>query len=198
MKMHEITFKLDHTEKIVVPLQEDITALHCCYDLPIFFLHGNNECMLSNDSIHDAMYSFSRLLDKALAKKLSLPLAITEDIGYIINEQMNNDNSQTYPEITDYWLWSIAGVFKTKMNSWIYNDHDGAIILEITPSYPWNFENAEKNADFVPYEEWIKKYKPYAIRKIPASVARGWLDQANNILEQIEKNIATLRKEGKF
>ena len=44
----------------------------------------------------------------------------------------------------------------------------------------------------------IKNYKSFFKRKISHETAQLWLDQANSILQQIEKNIVSLQKEGKF
>ena len=91
-------------------------------------------------------------------------------------------------------IWSPV-VRDGNLQTWIYNDKDGAIIFEITPLYPYHFCGAEEE-DFIPpknyilYQEWMKGYKPYLIRTIPEDVARQWFEQTKVIVRQIKKNIA--------
>jgi hypothetical protein len=88
-----------------------------------------------------------------------------------------------------YHLW--AG---KNLMSWMYNDDEGNIIFEVTPIYPYMYEDAEKEPSYVPYKEWIKDYKPLLIRKISKEVAQKWLKDANTIVEQINNNIAHWRE----
>jgi hypothetical protein len=190
---YDVCFTLNNNEKIVVFSSEPIDELHCCSDTPIVFLQGNNYCILSNDSIHETMYSVCAKLKKALNGKLQIAASIKQDLGYLQNEE--NHGSIFYPELITYWLWGPTNYPNPKMNAWLYNDHDGSIIFEITPIYPWEFEGAEQDSNFIPYEEWIKSYKPFLIRKIPIEVARQWLDQAASVLNKIEENMARLTVE---
>jgi chitinase len=72
--------------------------------------------------------------------------------------------------------------------TWIYNDIGGNIIFAITPFYPFLFCDPDEEPNYLPYEEWIKSYKPYLIAKLSRETAEQWLAQANSILEQIDKN----------
>src|SRR5205085_11669823 len=104
----------------------------------------------------------------------------------------------TYEELgeSEYWvgdkyrLWGYGS-----RGVWIYNSGDDSIIFEVTPAYAGGFAYPQK---CIPYNQWIKKYKPYLIRIIPRDVAQQWLEQCNAILKQIEENIKRFQADDKF
>jgi len=68
-------------------------------------------------------------------------------------------------------------------SSWFYNDKDGNIIFEISPSYPWEQTRDEERAadsNFIPYAQWIKDYKVVVHRIIPKETLIQWNEQAKN------------------
>jgi hypothetical protein len=71
----------------------------------------------------------------------------------------------------------------------------------MTPVYPWHFyelDDAQQQKNYIPYEEWIKNYKPLLIRTIPKDVAEQWLNQAQEILKKIEENTPRLHTQEIF
>jgi len=71
-----------------------------------------------------------------------------------------------------------------RYNSWFYNDKDGNIIFEFSPSYPfYKCKNLtiyydKKAKGFIPYETWIKDYKVVIRRVIPKETLIQWNEQA--------------------
>ena len=86
-------------------------------------------------------------------------------------------------------MWETRGNAKLVLSSWLYNDADGSIVLEITPSYPWHFKTPNRKEKFITYEQWLQQYKPLAKFIIPNNVASAWKDQIASVLESIEKNV---------
>lgn len=203
MNDHNVTFTLNDTEKIVIELENSIEDLDCCTEAPIVFLHDSKKVILSTNSVQNNMTILKNLLIKALSNKLQLHKSIQEDIGYLYNQYSDylcNEKSQvqdtfgyTKLEGRDIWAGNKYNLWNSDITSWIYNDVDGSIIFELTPAYPENFYYTKSQT--IPYQEWIKSYKPYLIEKIPHDVAQQWLDQANALLKQIDKNIKKLTKE---
>jgi hypothetical protein len=205
MSKFELEFHLRDTEKIVIKLKENLGEVHCCYEALIVFLGDNIVSELSCESIRHNIGCLSYLLCKSLNKELTLHSSITLDIGLLWNKVLQHQRSGLFYINADqrkmwvgcqYILWETRGSMKS-LTTWLYNDHDGSIIFEITPNYPWEFEGAEQDSNFIPYEEWIKSYKPFLIRKIPIEVARQWLDQATSVLNKIEENMARLTVEAR-
>ena len=58
-----------------------------------------------------------------------------------------------------------------EFDTWLYNQNN-KIYLEITPGYMWHFSDQINKEDFIPYDEWIKNYKPLVIIEIDKVIAR--------------------------
>jgi hypothetical protein len=200
MNRYNITFTINKTEQIVIQLNDPLSIIECCDEAPIVLMQDNICTFLVEDNIKFHLDIFTNLLTKSLNDELKLHSSIQKDIGFLYNEQLQGKPGFIYEKLEkrNYWignqynLWSPC-IAKGNLTTWIYNDIDGSIIFEITPIYPDSSGNPERAAKFIPYEQWIKKYKSYLIRIIPRDVAQQWLDQCNAILKQIEENIKRLR-----
>jgi len=205
MSNHNVTFTLHDAQKIIIELANPVQKLDCCTEAPIVFLQDSKKVILSTDSVQNNMTILKNILEKALSNKLQLHTSIKEDIGYLYNQysdflcnkksKVQDNFGYTKLEGTDIWAGNKYNLWNSDVISWIYNDADGSIIFELTPAYPENFYYTKLKPQTIPYQEWIKGYKPYLIEKIPHNIAQQWLDQANAILKQIDKNIKRLIKE---
>ena len=199
MNKHNIIFKLNNEENIVIELENPIEELDCCSEAPIIFFHGSKKVILSTDSVRNNMIILSNLLTKALSNKLQLHESIIEDIGYLYNQYSDylwNKKSKVqdnfgYSKLDgrDTWVGNNYSLWDSDLASWIYNDTDASIVFEVTPVYPEDFFCTKRKPQKVSYQEWIKGYAPYLIKKIPHNVAQQWLAQANDILKQIDENV---------
>jgi hypothetical protein len=157
---------------------------------------------LVNTNINSAILVFYVLLKKAVKNKLKLHKSIIQDIGFLYNEESEGKEGFFYTKLEnrDYWignrsnLWSPVVIYGN-LQTWIYNNEAGDIIFEITPVYPYHYCDPEEEPNFIPYEEWMKDYKPFLIRTIPKDVAQRWLEQTKLLLKQIKKNIKKREKE---
>jgi hypothetical protein len=206
MNTNNIVFKLNEQEKIVIELEESLENIDSCYQEYMNFYRDNVIlCRFSLDTIRYYLATLQILLKSALANNLQLHESITIDIGFLDNEDCQEKKNLIYDGI--HWVGRkyafIAGYWNEKswFSSWIYNDGLGNIVFELTPKYKWHFYNkkeAKKYKDYVPYEEWIKNYKPLLIRVIPREIAQQWLHQAEEILKKIEENTARLHTQETF
>lgn len=190
MRKYEIVFQLNTFEKIVIELEEPLSVVNCCSQAQIVLYFENKNYNVREDSIRYYIDLFRTLLTKVINNEFQLHESIIEDIGYLGNESFQNKPYLIYESCSDgewvgekHSLWGGPG-FAT----WLYNDIDKNIIFEITPFYKYHFSDSENALDYVPYEQWIKEYKPYLIKKIPREVAEQWLAQANNLLTIIDEN----------
>jgi hypothetical protein len=196
MKKYEIIFILNYQEKIIVQSPYPIHELVPCDEIPILFLYNKHHYVLNTDFIHEAMYKLRALLTKALANKLPLHKSIKKNIGYLWNEYLQDKPGFVYKTVDgfDYWvgqsnlLWNTPSTVKPETATWLYNDNNGSIILEITPTYPWHFVEPKEGEVKIPYEQWIMQYKPLIIRIIPREVAEQWLKQAQDLVAMLEKH----------
>jgi|ERR1700733_437247 len=195
--MHQIVFKISEKEAISFDLSNDINAIYPCDEIVIKFSTPNQDYTLSIDCIREDMESLYHILTKAINNEAQLHESITKDVGYLWNEEMQNKPGLTYFKIEnmDYWvglrnlIWSTRANAKPILSTWLYNDLSGSIILEITPSYPWHTKDPEEGEKFVSYEEWMKAYQPLFLCPIAHAIALSWKDQAETILNQLNKNV---------
>lgn len=191
MNTYAITFRFNDFEKIVIEIEEPFNLLHCCYQSPIVLYFENKTYWFKDEVILYRINLFVTLLTKALKNELKLHQSIKEDIGYLANEDLQNKPNIVRKETKsiaswvgdDYFLWSGDNV-----STWLYNDKNGNVVFEITPNYKYHFCNLEETLGFIPYEVWAKKYKPCLVRIIPKDIAQQWLDQAQNVITQINEN----------
>jgi hypothetical protein len=201
MKRNNICFRLTNSESMKIELGESLDYVDCCYRARIFLLHEEVESLLSDDTL---LYNMQRLCDvlrASLTNELLPHESINDDIGYLYNEYYQDESKfvETQFEGQSIWigykynLWS-AYTNKSRLVTWIYNDRDGNIILEVTPFYPYLYCDPEEESHYVSYEEWIKNYQPLIVRKISKKIAQEWLEQAETIIKRINANIERWKK----
>jgi len=204
VKKYEAIFLINFTEKIIIPFEDALIKIDYCYEVPILLDMGLQKLILANVFIYYAMQKFSDVLKRVLKNELLFHESITKDIGYFYNEYSCNEplhDREKFVEVNangrsfwvgyEYYLWSSC-LRDSSCATWIYNDVDGDIVFEVTPLYV-ACDPQEQN--YVSYEEWIKNYKPFLIKKISKEVVQQWLDQANFIVEQIDNNVARWKQE---
>jgi hypothetical protein len=87
-----------------------------------------------------------------------------------------------------YLMWDSA---HGRPKTWLYT-RNGTIILEITPAYKWHFIEPEEGEQSITFEEFLKNYKPCAIREISKETAQEWLSKIDELLTIIEANDRTI------
>ena len=197
MTKYEITFPINNITKIIIPLKDPVEWLGPIYQKHILFLHDKEKIILSKDAIYHDMLDLANLLKKALNQELFLHTYITKEIGYLHNQYIydninipictfSSDNNSDWIGYK-YHLWSARNDL-VSIDSWIYNAPDESIIFEVTPIYPYMYCEPEEEPDYIPYEEWIKTYKPYFITTLSREIAEQWLEQAEYIIKIVEDN----------
>jgi hypothetical protein len=201
---NEINFPLNSTEKMIFDFEDDLNDIDYCYEVPVFFDLGLQKIILAHVFVYDAMQKLSNSLQLALKNELLLHESIKRDIGYVYNEYSCNEllqNSSQFVEIYSndrsfwvgytYYVWSSC-LRNVSCVTWIYNDVKGDIVFEVTPLY---VACDSEEPSYVPYDEWLKSYKPYLVRKLSKETVQQWLGQAQYVMSQIDNNIARWKQE---
>jgi hypothetical protein len=207
MNLSKIIFQISATESLCIKSSKDPKDLDYCYMAPVIYKDRNKKIVLRQDSIYNSMDILSYSLKKALNNKSSLHISI-KDVGFLYNQyraqiwgiKVKEAMSLVYEKHektsewvgTAFYLWS-----KNNVASWMYNDKAGSIIFELTPLYPYIYCDPRKDPHYIPYQEWIKSYKPYLIRELSHETARKWLSQAEYIVNQIQMNMERWENENK-
>lgn len=188
---------LNDNEKLSLLLDEPYGAITAWDEASMFFVSSSDQFLLTKDSAGEQAFKLKTALTLCLNNLKPLHSSIAQDVGYLWNEELAEKPGLSYyqKEGLDYWvglknlLWCTPSSTKPAFATWLYNSPAGEIIIEVTPTYPWHFrESDEDEKDYIPYEEFMKHYKPFIIRTIPKDVAHTWLVQAQELLDVIEKN----------
>src|SRR5579872_3409464 len=193
MKQHEISFSFNDKEKIIISLQEPLEYITPYYEEYIFLFYNETKSLLAEVPIYYNIHQLMMFLKKSLNNELLIDKSITADIGYLLNEYHINEKgfvTYDFPSGVSSWIGYKYHVWEAtsdkRLVTWIYNDSDEFIIFEVTPFYPYMYCDPQEEPNYIPYEEWIKTYKPYFKTKISAIVAQQWLKQTEFILKEIE------------
>lgn len=189
-----INFKInDNTNlKLIIPCERK--ALHCCTKIQIFLETREEEFLLCSSDVSWALESFKDLLEESMGS-CEINKSINNNIGFLWNEWLQEKVNNFFEIITldgvnrwvgeHYLLWES----RSKLATWLYYKN-GFICLEITPVYKWHYTQPERGEIFIPYNEWIKSYKPIIAIKIDKEIAKDLLVQAKSILQEIGSNDA--------
>lgn len=192
-KEHFITLPINRETKIIIPLSDPVEYLGATYEEDILLFHYDHEVILSDLTIYHDMIDLVDLLKKALNQELLLHSSIISDIGYLYNNYHYDDTNfatHTFHTGVISWVGYLYHLWESTLHfdSWIYNKSDGSIIFEVTPFYPYMYCEPEEEPNYIPYEEWIKTYKPYFITTLSRETAEQWLEQAERIIKIVSDN----------
>jgi len=196
--MRELVLKLLEFDYIkIVPENnlkfEDID--YCCGNLFAYFV--NNQILrIGQETPGEFFEPFIENLKKTIHGKLLLHDSLVKNLGFMINEYYHAEyprDKNTFVEVvgsngkTRFWVglnyqvWTTFADADLHVSTWLYNNTNGDIVLEVTPDYKWHFsvlEGKPEDPNFVTYEEFMKDYNPLLRRVIPREIATEWLDQA--------------------
>ncbi|QVK19265.1 hypothetical protein KHQ81_06075 [Mycoplasmatota bacterium] len=185
-----MTLFISSDEKIEIERFSCNKDLNRYEEVRIFFRNMEREYILyANDFLCEAIETFQRLLSKAINRKLELDSSIIEKgIGFISNENFQNKPGLKMVKEKEgyYWIGDKYLIWDSmNYQTWIYNLNND-IVIEITPTYQWHFEDfIDGKNEYISYEEFKENYKTCVVRKISKNMVKNWLDKCNNILDKL-------------
>lgn len=200
--MKELIFKLSGLDfiKIVPNYDIDIEYAFLCTEAKVYF-GGLQELYIGEEIIAEIFRSFILRLKKAIKGELQLHEFLTQNLGFIYNECFDDRPESMMVEIPnsfnkhwvvyDYKMWSGSDDnLNYRVATWMYNDKEGNIVLQVTKTYPWFYiENGDiERPDFIYYDDFIKNYKPLLTYIIPHEVAILLLEQAEGWMNVFSEN----------
>ncbi|MBV8661184.1 MAG: hypothetical protein JO129_03515 [Candidatus Dependentiae bacterium] len=196
--MNELICKLSDLESIKIATCDNIDFKKvdfCCSEVKAYFI-GEQELCIGLQTTGEFFEPLIRNLKKTIENKLQLHESIIQDLGFMGNEYSHtlpNKNSKFFmvpspSGESTYWIGSRYQVWETyadttpHVKTWLYNDYNGNIILEVTPLYTWYMrERKANNLNFITYKNFMKNYKPIIQRTIPRELAIEWLNEVTKI-----------------
>ncbi|MBP6869778.1 hypothetical protein KBC04_02765 [Candidatus Babeliales bacterium] len=187
---------LEKDQYIIISSSDTIQTMNAYSDGDASF-KKHNQCyqIYGEFPIQIFLLTLQTLLTKSLFGNLPLHHSISQDIGYLWNQQ-GNDPTFISIKYTDqnndtYWIGKKYELSSYDYVAWIYNDEQSHIIFEITPAYP-RCINQENEQEIAHYQKWMQEYKPACKIIISQKAAQEWVEQCQQILDIIDKNSQTL------
>jgi len=177
------TFKLNAKVSVIIePDQYDADLVQCFREGYFSIMENNHKTVLCHSFLISYLEEFAIALKQALHNNRQLDSYFIQNVGYYWNESINgHDEEHPFNEIYDilhaYTIW------ESHITTWIYNDNEGNIILEITPYYPHTHDPEYSYQDFL---QWMKNYKSLIKYIIPQETAQEWIHQLATILTELE------------
>ena len=202
IKMNELSLRLNKFESLVFASSELlISKVYSCYELNFFIKKREKKTLIGIGSAGVFVDKFIKVLSLALKNKLKLNRSIIKSLGYYWNEifanregKVNLIHEKNDEGVVD-WVGLKHYLFDTSaddscVSSWLYNDKDGNIILEITELFKWPIKEkySEKNKEFSNYINFLNNYKPTAKVCITPGYAKQLLQNLHILYEVFDLN----------
>jgi len=194
--MNQIILRLSKKEAITIDLNFKNIDF-CCTRTKSYFI-SDQQLLISQQFAGSLFVSFLKKLKLSIENKLQLHTSLTQNLGFMWNELLQgksgffiiptSDGSSKYWIGLNYYVCETLNNAKPPVTTWLYNDHHGNIIFEVSKTYKWSTQEDDlDDPEFMTYDEFIKDYKPLIQRVIPREVAILWVEQ----LMQVYKGFFT-------
>ena len=160
----------------------------CCNNIKLYFVDDQRQIRIGQESAGELFEPFITCLKKAINGKLQLHESLTKNLGFMQNQYYQDktgfvriatpNSPSTYWVGFDYEICTTFADANPHVSTWMYNDKDNNIILEVTKDYSWSMDGEDQEEPgFETYEEFMKDYQPVINRVIPRDIAVQWLEQ---------------------
>ena len=193
-------FDKDRAERLeLVSLETKASANDLICDARLYYVKGEQKIQLCREPINSILLALKGILIRTINNEKQLDQSIVASLGYMqsqdyekrprknfVYETLLVENNETYTRWVGrrYELYCAHGLYIPA--SWLYNDKEGNIILEITPIYQTQYSDQEPVDKFIKYSEWMKNYKTLVKTKIPKKEAQQWIPIIDDFLKQME------------
>jgi len=110
----------------------------------------------SSKSIFDVLTRMRHRFESALEGRLQL-VPLPYNIGYIRCERLHFDEKDhlSFHKVMSKYLLMDSPRFTS---TWLY-EHEGKFFIEVTPMYPWEFDEPKPGEQYCSYEEFMASYQ---------------------------------------
>lgn len=203
-KLLELQFnKNNQDEKLVLyTTTESLETTGLLSRVKIYYEH-KEVCYLLYSHFFQDLEEFKDQLESCLNVKARKNKSIVKNIGYYHNQhiQKHDRKNLVYTTVNDssIWVGNFCLLFYSPEQfapaSWLYNENSD-IVFELTPVYPWFYQDPKEGDNFEKYSDWMKEYYPVLKVSILKSVAREWLQKLNELFDLITKVSKSLKCDG--
>jgi hypothetical protein len=191
-----VVFSLNDSEKIVMILKSNLDDTNGYVKAACYFIQGNDSYWLGVNTLSFFCKQLKYVLTRALNNRLQFNASIKQEIGFMWNEVLQENitdlaTEDINGEIT--WVGFNNMIYSGSCAAWIYT-YNNAILFKLTPVFrdgimSRKYDFVSEADEKVPYEEWIKHYRPCLVRELSKDTVRQWLLRISCIVQTIEENM---------
>ena len=167
----------------------------------IWLLRKNHE-MLNIDGFavgHD-LWEFWEDIKEALEQKRKIPKELREsaELGLLWNHHIQKivlAEEADKPLKSWSWIGDDLLFFANKgagLNSsitFLYNNEQGEIVLEVCAVYPWFFGEDSSVDQYISYDDWLPEYKTLYREVISYDTAKNWIKHLQDLYNKMNANM---------
>lgn len=189
--MNELILPLDTTSRLIIQSPVPINDLALLQRVQIVFQDGTAEYVLYVQEIVEALDTLCPCIQRVLTgNHILAPRIANKDIGYLHNKSTWLSfirYMERVRRLHPFLVLSALGDDFPYLETWLYNDKAGNIILHITEFCRHEVGVSRKDYKIV-HDQFMKNYKPLVVRTVPREVAKEWLFQLERLLKITEDN----------
>lgn len=164
-------------------------------DLIIKYTKNQKKWILYHDFMIEGFRVIQRKFPQLLTDSLELDsMLFNQGIGYRWNQishEIAEGNFDVENSTGSFMLWSMNA--REGVASWVYN-LNGEIFLEITPYYPWNYDEPDDEDDYITFQQFQKEYRKIDCIRLTKNMAGKILSDSEKGLLLIAENINNYKK----
>ncbi len=159
------------------------SVLHIYDQIVIEFKQKKKKIQISSDMLDNLYEVFTDVLNAVVQNKIVVPGEIEVGcVGYWYNMYIENET-----DVEFLLALPLALCGNGDWQMWLYSKSD-KIYLEISPLYPWLYDGSKQKEKYIPFQEYMKTYKPIALYELSKETVEQWLVQCEKVFASADKS----------
>lgn len=134
---------------------------------------------LFDDILQEGLIPFLAVLERLESGRNKLIHITPGNAGAAYNNYLFDTYDTSNENLKKYLVWSDLAV-----STFLYAS-ENTFFLEIAPIYPWFSYDPEDDPHYIPFEEYMKSYKPNIAIEISHDTIQTWITQCKQVMEKV-------------
>lgn len=185
---------------IITELEDDDYIMNLYNTIFMIYLHNQTEAdLVMRSFVGYDLYYFAEHIQQCIDNQLPILQNLEQsiDLGLLWNEHWQKIAiAENAGNPLSSWKWTEGNTLFLQCNSngdrsnntFLYNDDNGNIILQIASAYPWFFKEASSPDLDISYDDWLPQYKILYKTVVPKDVAQRWVKDLHGLYAMLELN----------
>lgn len=201
-----LTLQINQNDDVYFVTVADLQDIEVFYTIFKAYLNTDNKLIkIHRFSTGRDFYDFICSLEEALnnERKISKELGKNVNLGLLWNEHTQKIIlAEEAGKPLKSWDWSgddllFLGNKADEFSScitFLYNDEQGNIVLEVSSTYPWFFGEDPPEDLYVSYDDWLPEYKILYKTIISKDTVQKWIKEMIAFRDMLEEKITCCKE----